>query len=330
MTGPHPAVAAVRSAVRDNLAGVVPQPISVAFSGGPDSTALLAAACFERPGQITALVADQHWHSGSAAAARRAADRATALGAAAEVLDAPSDRSEAAARDARYAALAAGADRHGCAVVLLGHTRDDQAETVLLGLARGSGARSLAGMPAVRGIYRRPLLGLPRSVVRRSCLELGLEFDEDPANRDPAFARIRLRHEALPALQNALGRDLTANLARTARLLRDDADLLDEWAAISVDEVTGVDGSLDVAGLAALPPALRRRVLRRWAPGSNAVQVDALDALVARWRGQGVVSLPGGRAARRVSGRIELVPGTPNPRSMSGGADLGVATEEPG
>jgi len=307
VSGPHPAVAAVRAAVRDCLADVAPQPLAVAFSGGADSTALLAAACFERPGQVTALIADQHWYEASRAAAKAAAAQAVSLGAAAKILDAPSERDEAAARAARYAALSAAAERLGIAVVLLGHTRDDQAETVLLGLARGSGARSLAGMAARRGPYRRPLLDLPRSTTREACTALGLTVYDDPANVDPRFARARLRLEALPALQQALGRDLTANLARTARLLRDDADLLDEWAVREFAAVRNPDGSLEATRVAALPPALRRRVLRLWAPGSTAVQVAALEALAVRWKGQKAVALTGGRGARRVSGRIELV-----------------------
>jgi tRNA(Ile)-lysidine synthase len=309
VTGPHPAVAAVRSAVRECLADLGPQPLAVAFSGGADSTALLAATCFERPGQVTALIADQHWYEGSAGIARESARRAAGLGAAAEVLDAPSERDEAAARTARYRALRAAAERHDCGVVLLGHTRDDQAETVLLGLARGSGARSLAGMAGRRGPYRRPLLDVSRATTRAACDALELPVYDDPANLDPRFARTRLRRDALPALQEALGRDLIANLARTARLLRDDADLLDEWAAREFGRAENDDGSLDVAVLASLPPALRRRVLRHWAPGSSAVQVDALDSLVVRWHGQKTVALAAGNGARRVSGRIERVGG---------------------
>jgi len=312
VTGPHPSVAAVRHAVRtclaDCLAEVHRPPIAVAYSGGADSTALLAATCFEWPGEVVAFVADQHWHDGSTAVAQAAAARACSLGAAAEVLDAPSDRDEAAARGVRYAALDAAAVRHGCGVVLLGHTRDDQAETVLLGLARGSGARSLAGMAARRGIYRRPLLGISRATTREACTASGLEVYDDPANLDPRFARTRVRNAALPALAEALGRDITVNLARSAELLRDDADLLDGLAAEAAPAVTGADGSLDADGLAALPPALRRRVLRGWAPGSNAAQVAALDALVVSWRGQGPVALPGGTRASRVSGRIGRVP----------------------
>ncbi len=300
MTGPAPSVAEVRVAVRRATADLAPAtPIGVAFSGGADSLALLAAAAFLRPA-VTALVVDQGWGPGSAAAAAGAATRARTLGVDAAVLAGPAPREEAAARTARYAALDAAADARGLDVVLLGHTRDDQAETVLLALARGSGARSLAGMAPVRGRYRRPLLGVNRATTRAACDAAALQPYEDPANDDPAFTRVRVR-ALLPELALALGHDVTANLAATARLLRDDADLLDLLARQA--------GTNEVAALAALPPALRRRVLHGLGPALTAAHVDALEALVLDWHGQGPVSLPGGAVAVRRSGRITVVPG---------------------
>ncbi|NED21826.1 tRNA lysidine(34) synthetase TilS, partial [Streptomyces sp. SID9913] len=168
------------------------------------------------------------------------------------------------ARDARYAALDAAAERHGATAVLLGHTRDDQAETVLLGLARGSGIRSLSGMAAVSGAdgrYRRPFLQLDRQTARRACMVQSLPVWDDPHNADPAFTRSRLRHEGLPALEKALGKGVVEALARTAQLSRDDADALDAWASRAEDGVRDSDGRLECAGLHALPPAVRRRVL---------------------------------------------------------------------
>ena len=141
---------------------------------------------------------------------------------------------EAAARDARYAALDDAAERLGAAAVLLGHTRDDQAETVLLGLARGSGIRSLSGMAAASGPagrYRRPFLQLDRQTARKACLVQSIPVWDDPHNIDPAYTRSRLRHEGLPALEKALGKGVVEALARTAQLSRDDADALDTWAA---------------------------------------------------------------------------------------------------
>jgi tRNA(Ile)-lysidine synthase len=223
---------------------------------------------------------------------------------------------EGAARAARYAALDDVAERCSAAAVLLGHTRDDQAETVLLGLARGSGARSLAGMAAVSGRYRRPLLALDRGTVRAAAD--GLAVWDDPHNSDPAYTRARVRTEALPALEQALGPGVAAALARTAALLRADADALDGWTDRAWDEVAAADGSLDAEVLAGLPAAVRSRVLRRaaLAAGSpagdlTADHVGSLDALVTAWHGQGPLHLPGGVSAARACGRLLLARGAP-------------------
>jgi tRNA(Ile)-lysidine synthase len=220
---------------------------------------------------------------------------------------------EAAARDARYAALDEAAGRLGAAAVLLGHTLDDQAETVLLGLARGSGARSLAGMPARRGRYRRPLLGLDRSTVRAAAREAGVRVWEDPHNADPAFTRARVRDELLPAMEKALGPGVAQALARTADLLRADADALDAWAVTALAATAPVPGRLDVAVLAELPEGVRRRVLRRaaldaGAPGTDltAAHVGEVDRLVTDWHGQGPLHLPGGVRARRDRAMLHL------------------------
>lgn len=316
MTGPHPAVASVRAAVRAALADLPGAPIGVGFSGGPDSTALLAATCFVHDGPVIAVIVDQHWYDGSAAAAVAAVARAAALGADSRIVHAPSTRSEAAARSARYAALDAAVADCSLAAMLLGHTRDDQAETVLLGLARGSGARSLAGMAAERGPYRRPLLAVPRELTVAACAAEGLDTYADPANDDVGFVRTRLRQQLFGALRDALGHDVRANLARSARLLRDDADLLDALAAAAAGGVLAPEtDELDTARLHALPAALRRRVLHTWAaslaPSPTAAHVDALDALVVGWRGQGPVGLPGGIQVARRSGRIGRVTAAP-------------------
>jgi tRNA(Ile)-lysidine synthase len=219
---------------------------------------------------------------------------------------------EAAARTARFEALDEAATRLGAAAVLLGHSRDDQAETVLLGLARGSGARSLAGMALVSGRYRRPLLDLPRAVLARACADEGLTPWADPHNDDRAYARVRVRADALPALERALGPGIAEALARTARLLRDDADALDLWAE-QAGAACGAEAGLDVAALAALPPAVRRRVLLAAAREAgcrpadlSASHVAALDALVTSWHGQGPLQLPGGVSARRRYGSLLL------------------------
>jgi tRNA(Ile)-lysidine synthase len=304
--GPEPEVAAVRRAVRacwhDLTAGDL---VLVACSGGPDSVALAAAVAFEAPraGLLAgAVTVDHQLQPGSRERAGKVA------------LDLAVTRDggpEASARAARYRALDDAAGRLGAAAVLLGHTRDDQAETVLLGLARGSGARSLAGMAAVRGRYRRPLLDLPRDVVRSAAA--GHATWDDPHNADPAFARSRVRTDVLPGLERDLGPGVAAALARTAAQLRADADALDGWAAAAHREAATDGAGLDVAVLAALPTAVRTRVLRRAAidAGSPATDLDAghvveLDRLVTDWHGQGPLHLPGAVSASRACGRLAL------------------------
>lgn len=315
MSGPAPAVAAVRAAVRAGLADVPDDRlVLVALSGGADSLALTAAAAFLRPGRVGVIVADHGWHAGSAEVAAAAVASARALGAdpAELVCLGPLPPGEGAARTARYQALGDGAGRHRAAAVLLGHTLDDQAETVLLGLARGSGARSLAGMAGHRGVYRRPLLGLPRATTRAACRELGLVAYQDQANADPRFARSRVRHRLLPALEAELGPGMAPALARSAAQLREDADLLDALAHQQFEACGGAAG-LVCEALVALPAALRRRVLRLAGPVRTAAHVEAVDALVMRWRGQGPVGLPGGGQAVRRHGRILFVPPATEP-----------------
>jgi tRNA(Ile)-lysidine synthase len=208
------------------------------------------------------------------------------------------------------------AERLGAVTVLLGHTRDDQAETVLLGLARGSGARSLAGMAPVAGRYRRPLLALSRATTAACCAESDLTPWQDPHNDDRGFRRVRVRHDVMPVLEAALGPGVADSLARTASLLRDDDTALEVWAdrLQRESEVAGLPAAgLDVAVLGAAPAAVRRRVLRRVAiaagtpPGSlAAVHLHELDALVAEWHGQGPIVLPGGVRGERRCGRLYL------------------------
>jgi tRNA(Ile)-lysidine synthetase-like protein len=396
-----PALAAVRTAVRAELAGLGPGDlVLVACSGGPDSLALAAALALEAPRvgrsvrsrghgvRAGAVVVDHGLQPGSDAVAARAAQQCRELGldpVAVRRVEVPRGPAgpEGAAREARYAALDAAAAEHGAAAVLLGHTLDDQAESVLLGLARGSGARSLAGMPRRRGVYRRPLLGVRRAQTLAVCAALGLDPWHDPTNvpaegGTASPARSRVRHEALPVLEAVLGPGVVPALARSAALLRDDADALDALAADLLARATlpappatplevsvpaqaipcaradsppggaapfevsvpahgmacaGTDTSrgeggaaaaeaagprtlvLDAAVLAAAPAALRRRALRAAAgvvvgsPGAlTARHVDALDALVVDWHGQGEAGLPTGAAAGRACGRVFLRP----------------------
>ncbi len=305
----HPAVAATRSAVRGALAGLAPgELVLAAVSGGADSLALAAAAAFEAPraGLRAGVVTVDHglqW--GSAERAQRVAAWARTAGLApvdvATVSVGDAGGPEAAARSARYAALDEVAERRGAVAILLGHTLDDQAETVLLGLARGSGARSLAGMAPVQGTYRRPFLDLRRETARTACTVQEIPVWDDPHNTDLSFTRPRVRHDVLPVLTAALGPGVPEALARTARQLRADADALDAWAQDAA--------SRDCTHLAGLPDAVRTRVLHRTllaagcpAGSLAAAHVDAVDALVTRWRGQGPVHLPGGLAVSRRGG----------------------------
>jgi tRNA(Ile)-lysidine synthase len=317
--GPHPAVAAVRGAVRAALADLAAGDlVLVACSGGADSLALAQATAFEAPRAgiaAGAVTVDHGLQAGSLQRAEAVADVLRGLGLApvelARVTVGTAGGPEAAARAARYAALDEAAARLGASAVLLGHTLDDQAETVLLGLARGSGARALAGMAPRSGRYRRPLLDLDRSTLRAACAAGGLTPWDDPHNEDPAFTRARIRHTAMPALEQSLGPGVASALARTARLLRDDADALDAWAA-EVAPQCATDG-LDCGKLEPLPPAVRRRVLRSAALDAGcpagelfAVHIQALDDLVARWRGQRHVDLPGGVTAQRRYARLHF------------------------
>lgn len=351
-----PALAAARGAVRAELAdladgGLAPGGlVLVACSGGADSLALAGATALEagRVGRSVrsrgfavragAVVVDHGLQPGSDDVAAEAARQCRTLGLDPVVVrtvavdDGPGAGGlEAAAREARYAALAEEAAARDAAAVLLGHTLDDQAESVLLGLARGSGARSLAGMPRRRGPLRRPFLGLRRAQTEAVCAALGLDPWTDPTNLLPAGAgvsgagvpaRTRVRGAVVPALAAALGPGVVEALARSADQLRDDADLLDELASEVLASATAQDPAagrgelvLDADVLAAAHPALRRRALRAAAlavgcpaGATTARHVDALDALVVSWRGQGPVHLPGDARARRACGSLFLHP----------------------
>jgi tRNA(Ile)-lysidine synthase len=311
MTGPDPAVAAVRLAVRT----VLPSdgPVFVACSGGADSLALAAALAFEAPraGIAGGLITIDHGlQPGSAAQAGRVAAIGYELGLdpvhliRVDIDSARPGGLEAAARSARYAALDAAA---AGGTVLLGHTLDDQAETVLLGLGRGSGPRSIAGMRSVAGHYRRPLLGLRRATTVAACAALGLTPWDDPHNADPRFQRVRLRTEVLPLLEDVLQGGVAEALARTADLLQADLDALDRAASVHF----GTGAQLAVDDVAGLDPAIRSRVLRDWlhahgvAPGDlTGVHLAAVEALITSWRGQGPIALPGRFEVTRDSGTL--------------------------
>ena len=318
-----PAIAETRLAVRTALADLSEgSTVIVALSGGADSLALAAATAFEAPKlglRVASLTVDHGLQDDSAAVAARAAATATALGLDASVVRVEVGQEggpEAAARDARYRVLRDAAADAGASAVLLGHTLDDQAETVLLGLARGSGAASLQGMAPVRedddGLrWMRPLLAVRRETTRAFCAASDLAVWNDPHNSEERFARVRVRERVLPVLESELGPGIAEALARTAEQLREDAEAFDEMIHETIEDIVehaeaGI--SISVAALAANPAALRNRVIRLVVDSEFGVSLTRLQTLeIARlatdWSGQGPIDLPACSAAR-LGGRI--------------------------
>ncbi len=324
----------MRRALRDLVEHPRPR-VLVAVSGGPDSLALLAATCFAAPRMgiaVGAVTVDHGLQPGSVALARSVAATAAAFGAEPVTIAHVQVRGggglEAAARRARYDALERAAHATRAQAVMLAHSRDDQAETVLLGLARGSGTRSLAGMAPHAGLFRRPFLAVDRRTVAAAAQVAatdpgGMTAWDDPHNHDRAFARVRVRHDVLPVLEADLGPGVAAALARSADLLRDDADALDAWADLQIPSLVGTTGDdrstdVDAVGLSGLPRAIRTRVLRRAALTAGASPSDltaghvrALDTLIMGDATGASLDLPGRLRAHRVGGRLHLTRGLP-------------------
>jgi len=312
-----PAVAALRAAVKSALTPFSGR-VLVACSGGTDSLALAATTAFVAPRLDLAaglVTVDHQLQAGSTEQAKAVADWGAAAGFDPVVVETVSVTGpggpEAAARDARYDALVRAAKLHAAGAVLLGHTRDDQAETVLLALLRGAGPRGLAAMPVRREVsgvaLMRPLLDVSRAETAAACAALDLRPWHDPHNLEPSYGRVRAR-SLLADLATALGPAVVANLARTAGLVAADNEVLEALAGAALCDAM-VDGGLSVRSLDSLAPSVRTRVLHAWArslgaPGSALSQrhVSALDALVVRWRGQGPVHLPSGILVRRRDG----------------------------
>jgi tRNA(Ile)-lysidine synthase len=320
------AMVAIRSAVRSELeqcsAG---EKIIVACSGGADSLAMSYAIALEASKlalEVIGVTIDHRLQDGSRAQAEKVVEQLAGFGINnCEIVTVEvnlTDGMEASARRARYEGLQASAEKFGASRIFLGHTRDDQAESVLLGLARGSGARSLSAMAKNNGMYSRPLLGITREETVEACSEVGLQPWNDPHNLDEAYLRVRVRRTILPILEDSLGPGVSRALARSADLLRDDADALDEWAAREFAQMDPT--SLDASYLEKLPKAVRTRVIRLaiYAAGApqgsiSADHVGAIEALVTSWHGQGVSSLPGGVKVERLSGRLSLLAPTSDP-----------------
>lgn len=343
----HPAVAATRLAVRSVLSAesTASRPASgvavdrgplalVALSGGADSLALAAALAFEAPRlqwRGGAVIVDHGLQQQSAAVAAEAAEQAKALGLSPVTVHrvevaVDSAGPEAAAREARYLALEQAVRASGAGIVLTAHTRDDQAEQVLLGIARGSGTRSLAGIPPRRGVIRRPFLQVSRQETEAACEAQALNAWQDPHNVDPRYTRVRVRNRILPLLEAELGPGIAAALARTAEQLREDAQAFDTMIDEQIEEIVepaeaGI--AISVAALQANPAALRHRLIRRVAEaefGSDLSREHTLGiaALVTDWRGQGPIFVPGIRATR-AGGLIVLTRQIGSPRSAQSG-----------
>ena len=312
------AVPAVRKAVRTWLenyeAGDL---VLVAVSGGADSLALAHALSVESKELVISVVGvtvDHQLQEQSGLQAERVKAQLEFLGLECIVKKVKVELKgglEASARKVRYEALQEVAVEKNAVAVFLGHTRDDQAETVLLGLARGSGTRSLSGMAHHNGLYVRPLLEITRIQNEQYCQEVNLQFWNDPHNENPDFSRVRVRTEALPVLEKSIGPGIAEALARSAHLLRDDADALDHWA--KREEIHLDLADLDCAHLEKLPRAIRTRVIRAaiYSAGAPAgmvtlEHVSAVEALISAWSGQGALNLPGGVKVERISGRLSL------------------------
>ena len=313
------AVPAVRNAVRTWLENLeAGDTILVAVSGGADSLALAHALSLEAKEFVISVIGvtiDHQLQETSGAQAEKVKAQLKAFGVDCIIKKVTvniKDGLEASARKARYQALQEVAQEHNAVAVFLGHTRDDQAETVLLGLARGSGTRSLSGMAHHNGLYIRPLLEITRIQNEQYCAELKLQYWNDPHNQNPEFSRVRVRNDALPALEKSIGPGISEALARSAHLLRDDADALDHWAKREEIQLDLAD--LECAHLEQLPRAIRTRVIRAavYAAGAPAgtvtmEHVSAVEALICAWNGQGALNLPGGVKVERISGRLSLL-----------------------
>jgi len=313
------AVPAVRNAVRTWLeryeAG---DTVLVAVSGGADSLALAHALSVESKEFVITVIGvtvDHQLQEKSGAQAEKVVAQLKNFGLDCIIKKVNVDLKdglEASARAARYLALQEAADEKSAVAVFLGHTRDDQAETVLLGLARGSGTRSLSGMAPHNGVYVRPLLEITRDQSERYCEEVKLQYWSDPHNENPDFSRVRVRNVALPALETSIGPGVSEALARSAHLLRDDADALDHWAKAEERALDLLN--LDCAHLEKLPRAIRTRLIRAaiYAAGAPAgmvtmEHVSGVEALITAWSGQGALNLPGGVKVARISGRLSLL-----------------------
>ena len=299
-------------------------PVIVGCSGGPDSLALVASAAWALPNvghEVHVVIVDHGLQADSARVAHNAGDIVRQWGIDNVVIErvqvGTQGGPEAAARTARRAALVDVASQRGINQILLAHTREDQAETVLLRLARGSGARSIASMTPCDPPWHRPFLDVPRDVLHRGAREylepLGVEAWDDPHNHDPEFTRVRVR-EAMTLMEERLGPGFVSGLARSAHLLADDADALEAWAQGAFDRwvyVTKGECGVDVEAIAGQPRAVRTRLIRLMhqavlesEDSLDFDHVQHVEAMISTWKGQGPAQLPGAITARVEYGRL--------------------------
>ena len=314
-----PALLEIRKAVRVWFEKLEPNSkVCVGVSGGADSLALAIAANLEAKNftiDLIAVVVDHGLQENSAQIAEFAKKQLTKIGykdifvgkANVQI----TDGLEASARRARYKVFQQAIETYGVNTFLLGHTKNDQAEGVLLGLARGSGTKSLSGMQEVSGIFIRPLLAIDRLTTESACNEAGIEFWVDPHNSNDDFTRVRVRENILPLLEVQIGPGIADALSRSAKILREDASALDQWAESIFATIDPTN--IEVSALLDLPIAIRSRIFRMaiYAMGApagsiSAAHIEPIEAFVSDWRGQGHTSLPGGVKVSRISGRLSL------------------------
>lgn len=301
-----PQVADARRAIRaafENPELAKAKSVLLAVSGGPDSMALAAACAFELPKLgivFRALIVDHSLQENSSLVALEAKSRLGEMGVQALVsritVKAKGEGLEAAARSARYRALEQARERAGADFILLGHNLDDQAETVLLGVTRGSGLRSIAGMKLVDGYYVRPFLGISKANLRQACLDAGIAFWDDPHNLDPSFTRVRIRN-LMGTLDSELGPGITHALARTAEVANEADEIITELAQQLISKASAATG-LQVSVMVSAQTGIRRKALLLWLQEAGAktpsrAQVLAVEGLITNWHGQKPLRLSG-------------------------------------
>jgi tRNA(Ile)-lysidine synthase len=310
-----PSQGQLRLAVRNTLTSHTKpgQKLLVAVSGGADSLALAAATEFEAKKlglKIAAAVIDHSLQKYSDKIAARTAKTLASLGFEEVVVKKVSvgkaGGPEAAARTARYSALEKIRQQTRSHFIVLGHTASDQAETVLLGLVRGSGSKSLSGMSEKTGLLLRPLLVVDRATTEAFCKDSGIKYWLDPQNKDEKFLRVMIRKHVLPFLEKQLGGSVAASLVRTSDQLREDNAYLESQADKSFKRYAKVSASgisFDAQLIGKLPSAILHRVIKKALDGfgseSSRTHVLAVSDLVLSWHGQKPLALPGVRVVRK-------------------------------